>query len=114
MKTLAKTFKALSEEIRLRIFFLLTHGEMCVCELMAVLDLPQSTVSRHLSYLKNVGLVDDRRQGMWMYYRLSPSVTPVKDELLGFLTESLTKTPQAATDLAALTAYRAAKENSCS
>jgi len=71
MKTTAKLFKALSDETRLRILSLLTAGELCVCDLMEVLQLPQSTVSRHLAYLRNTGLVDDRRQGVWMYYRLT-------------------------------------------
>ena len=71
MKKIAQLFKALSDETRLRILSLLTEGERCVCELMAVLDLPQSTVSRHLAYLRNCGLVEDRRQGVWMYYRLT-------------------------------------------
>jgi len=71
MKKTAQLFKALSDETRLRILSLLTAGELCVCDLMAVLDLPQSTVSRHLAYLRNSGLVEDRRQGVWMYYRLT-------------------------------------------
>jgi ArsR family transcriptional regulator len=71
MKTTAKLFKALSDETRLRILSLLTAGELCVCDLMEVFQLPQSTVSRHLAYLRNTGLVDDRRQGVWMYYRLT-------------------------------------------
>jgi ArsR family transcriptional regulator len=71
MKKTAQLFKALSDETRLRILSLLTAGELCVCDLMAVLDLPQSTVSRHLAYLRNSGLVEDRRQGVWMYYRLA-------------------------------------------
>ena len=70
MKKTAQLFKALSDETRLRILALLTAGELCVCDLMAVLELPQSTVSRHLAYLRNSGLVEDRRQGIWMYYRL--------------------------------------------
>jgi ArsR family transcriptional regulator len=71
MKTTAKLFKALSDETRLRILSLLTADELCVCDLMEVLQLPQSTVSRHLAYLRNAGLVYDRRQGVWMYYRLT-------------------------------------------
>ena len=71
MKTTVHFFKALSDETRLRILALLTAGELCVCDLMAVLELPQSTVSRHLAYLRNAGLVEDRRQGVWMYYRLA-------------------------------------------
>ncbi|HEX9779019.1 MAG TPA: metalloregulator ArsR/SmtB family transcription factor, partial [Geopsychrobacteraceae bacterium] len=60
MKTTTRLFKALSDETRLRILALLQAGELCVCDLMAILDLPQSTVSRHLAYLRNAGLVDDR------------------------------------------------------
>jgi ArsR family transcriptional regulator len=71
MKATAQFFKALSDETRLRILALLTNGELCVCDLMAVLDLPQSTVSRHLAYLRHAGLVEDRRRGVWMYYRLA-------------------------------------------
>jgi ArsR family transcriptional regulator len=73
MKKTAQLFKALSDETRLRILALLEAGELCVCDLMAVLELPQSTVSRHLATLRNAGLVEDRRQGIWMYYRLTPS-----------------------------------------
>lgn len=72
MKTTAQIFKALGEETRLRIMaLLLGDQELCVCDIMAALDLPQSTVSRHLSYLRNAGLVDDRRQGVWMYYKIN-------------------------------------------
>lgn len=70
MKYTAQTFKALADETRLRILSLLLEGELCVCDLMAVLQLPQSTVSRHLAYLKNTGWVDDRRCGVWIYYSI--------------------------------------------
>lgn len=70
MKQTARLFKTLSDETRLRILALLTCGELCVCDLMAALELPQSTVSRHLATLRNAGLVEDRRQGVWMYYQL--------------------------------------------
>lgn len=71
MKKFAQQFKSLSDETRLRILALLQGGELCVCDLMAVLELPQSTVSRHLATLRHAGLVEDRRQGVWMYYRLA-------------------------------------------
>jgi len=72
MKKRALIFKALGDETRLRIMALLIDGEeLCVCDIMAALDLPQSTVSRHLSSLRNVGLVEDRRQGVWMNYRIN-------------------------------------------
>ncbi len=66
----AKSFKALGDETRLKIIGLLQQGELCVCDLMEVLELPQSTISRHLAYLKNCRWVVGRRSGKWMYYKL--------------------------------------------
>ena len=71
MKEVARFFKAFSDETRLRILRLLLKGELCICELMEVLELPQSNVSRHMAYLKNAGLVDDRREAVWVYYSLT-------------------------------------------
>jgi ArsR family transcriptional regulator len=71
MKQIARQFKAFSDETRLRILHLLLKGERCICELMAVLELTQSKVSRHMAYLKNAGFVTDRREGVWMYYSLA-------------------------------------------
>ena len=74
MKHHAQIFKALSDPIRLRIVLLLqSEGELCVCDLMAVLKLPQSTVSRHLAYLKRSCWVDTRRDGVWMHPDLLPT-----------------------------------------
>ncbi|PLX78827.1 MAG: ArsR family transcriptional regulator, partial [Desulfuromonas sp.] len=81
MKEKAKIFKALADETRLRILALLLEGELCVCEIIAALELPQSTVSRHLAYLRKSGWVQDRRQGLWMYYRLSNGDVSLIDEL---------------------------------
>jgi ArsR family transcriptional regulator len=64
-------FKALAESIRLRIILLLTEGELCVCDLTELLSLPQSTVSRHMSRLKNAGLITDRRVGKWVHYTIN-------------------------------------------
>ena len=54
---------------------LLEERELCVCDFMEVLDLVQSTASRHLAYLKNSGWVVGRREGKWMYYRLHPDAS---------------------------------------
>ena len=63
--------KAFSDETRLRILkLLLGRKELCVCELEAALDLPQSKVSRHLTVLRSAGLVEDRREGVWIFYSL--------------------------------------------
>ena len=72
MRTLAQVFKALSEETRLQMMgLLLQRGELCVCDLMQALDISQSKASRHLRYLANAGLLADRREGLWVYYRIS-------------------------------------------
>ncbi|MFN2312793.1 MAG: ArsR/SmtB family transcription factor, partial [Spirochaetia bacterium] len=81
MKNIAHIFKALSDETRLRILALLSSGELCVCDLMEALELPQSTVSRHLAYLRHAGLVADQRRGVWMFYRLEQAGA-LGDELL--------------------------------
>lgn len=64
-------FKALADPIRLRIVHLLTRqDELCVCHFVQVLNLPQSSISRHLSILRNAGLVVGRRDKLWIHYRL--------------------------------------------
>jgi ArsR family transcriptional regulator len=64
-------FQALANEDRLRLLEALRHGECCGCELMVVLDAPQSTVATHLRKLRNAGLVKNRKKGRWNYYRIS-------------------------------------------
>ncbi len=70
MKEIAIIFKALSDDTRLRVIKLLQERELCVCELMQVLDMSQPRISRHMSVLKNAGFVDDRREGKWVHYFL--------------------------------------------
>ncbi len=67
----ARVFHALSDETRLEIVRLLSHGERCVCELQQVLEAAQSRLSFHLKTLKDAGLVSDRRDGRWVYYALN-------------------------------------------
>jgi ArsR family transcriptional regulator len=109
MKKIAQKFKALSDETRLRILALLSSGEMCVCDLVAILDLPQSTVSRHLAYLRNAGWVEDRRQGVWMYYRLLDGDDTFSNGLTALLKGYLVDAPQAVRDREALAAFRAGR-----
>ena len=71
MKDLAKLFTLLSEPVRLNILAMLSGGELCVCKINASLNLPQSTVSRHLALLRLHGIVETRRMGTWMHYRLA-------------------------------------------
>ncbi|RYZ39115.1 MAG: ArsR family transcriptional regulator [Myxococcaceae bacterium] len=72
VRPLSRVLKALGDETRLRIVALLSHSELCVCHLVRGLALPQSSTSRHLSVLKAAGLVEARRDGTWVHYRLVP------------------------------------------
>lgn len=115
MKDLARTFKALADPIRLRIVLLLTsEGELCVCDLMGVLDLPQSTVSRHLAYLKRSGWLDGRRQGAWMYYRIKVESCPLCVDLLSILQQHSADCPETRADRASLTTFLKDKPAACS
>jgi len=115
MKHLAQTIKALSDPIRLRIVLLLqTEGQLCVCDLMAVLKLPQSTVSRHLAYLKRSCWVDTRREGVWMHYTLSRESCTICRELLLIFKQHAGNLPEAASDRAALAAFLKDKPVGCS
>jgi len=90
METPSLIFKALSEEPRLRILnLLLTHGELCVCDIMAALELPQSTASRHLAYLKKTGWVDDRREAVWIYYSIARNGNTLLQDLVPLLKQHL-------------------------
>ena len=64
-------FAALADRTRLRLLNLMRNGEVCVCYFVEVLDLPQPTISRHLAYLRNSELVEARREGKWMHYRIA-------------------------------------------
>jgi len=71
----ATVFKCLSDETRARATLLITReGELCVCELVCALDDSQPKISRHLAQLRGCGLLLDRRQGQWVYYRLNPEL----------------------------------------
>ncbi len=99
MKQVARLFKSLADETRLRILaLLLAEEKLCVCDLMAALELPQSTVSRHLAQLKNAGWVDDRREGVWVYYSLVAPDSPQRRELQAILTRHLPSDPVARAD----------------
>jgi ArsR family transcriptional regulator len=68
-------FKCLADETRLRAALLVvSEGELCVCELMEALEESQPKVSRHLAQLRTCGLLLDRRQGLWIYYRVNPDL----------------------------------------
>ena len=74
---LESLFKALADGTRLRILGLLLSGEVCVCHIHESLKIPQPKASRHLAYLRRAGLVDTRRDGLWIHYRLAELGDPV-------------------------------------
>lgn len=76
MDSLETLFQALGDRTRLRLLNLLAEGEICVCYFVEVLREPQPKISRHLAYLRNAGLVEARRDGKWMAYRLTPPTDP--------------------------------------
>jgi ArsR family transcriptional regulator len=84
--TLEELFKALADPIRRRLLSLIGDQEVCVCFFVEALDAPQPTISRHLAYLRNAGLVQARRDGKWMHYSL---VTPKSREAADILRTSL-------------------------
>ncbi|ATB46262.1 MULTISPECIES: ArsR/SmtB family transcription factor [Myxococcaceae] len=77
VRSASRLFKALGDETRLRIVALLSHGELCVCHFESALGLTQSNTSRQLGVLKNAGVVEARRDGSWVYYRLAPQMEEV-------------------------------------
>ena len=96
MKAEARLFKSLADETRLKILWLLIgQEELCVCDIMRVLGITQSKASRHLRYLFHLGLVTDRREGLWMYYSLCVAPGSQGDKLLKVVEEMLEPLPEA-------------------
>ena len=100
LKSAARTAKALADSQRMRILQMLRPGERCVCQIVAVLALAPSTVSKHLSLLDAAGLVVSRKDGRWIYYRLPEQTdqAPVRP-LLAWLDEVVRKDPAVAADV---------------
>jgi ArsR family transcriptional regulator, arsenate/arsenite/antimonite-responsive transcriptional repressor len=77
LKDTARFFKVLADEARLKMLWLLfNRRELCVCDIMATLEITQSKASRHLAALRNAGLANDRKEGLWSYYSLRPVEDP--------------------------------------
>jgi len=95
-------FRALADETRLRILNLLCRRELCVCQIVEILGMGQSKVSRHLAYLRNAGLVRDRRDGLWMHYSLARPSGRLHRQAIEWLKQAENEVPMAAADLEAL------------
>ena len=86
MRSQAELFKAFADETRLKMLVILArHGELCVCDFEGALGLSQSTASRHLRRLYAAGLVDHRRRGPWVHYRLRDPLPPDRRAVLDAL-----------------------------
>jgi len=92
LDALTTVYAALADPTRLRILSLLSEDEICVCHIHASLDVPQPTASRHLAYLRKSGLVETRRDGIWMHYRLAPIDNPVIAAVVKAALHALTHT----------------------
>jgi ArsR family transcriptional regulator len=91
-------FRAFSDQTRLRILCLLRRGELCVGDIVEILQAPQPRVSRHLSYLKKAQLVNARKSGLWSYYSLSPARTKFQRKLLECLEHCFGEVPEIQAD----------------
>jgi len=90
---LDRLFRALADRTRLHIVYLLLGGELCVCDLVGALQVPQPTASRHLAYLRRAGLVVARKEGPWAYYRLAEPNSAMHAQLLGCLKTCFSQSP---------------------
>jgi ArsR family transcriptional regulator, arsenate/arsenite/antimonite-responsive transcriptional repressor len=107
MQDLLAILKALDNESRLRILLSLRDGEVCLCQLVELLELAPSTVSRHVDLLRQAGLVEMRKDGRWHYYRLAePKDSPSVNEAIRWVTRALADDEVVAADAARLCGVR--------
>ena len=107
MKKVLTITKALADENRLRALGMLWNGELCVCRIIEMLQLAPSTVSKHMSILKQAGLVETRRAGKWTYYRLVDEADgPAENEVVSWLLRQLKNDPKFIADSVRLTEIR--------
>ena len=98
LNAMENVLKALGDQARLRILGLLMTGEVCVCHLHESLRLPQPTVSRHLAYLRRTGLVESRKEGLWVHYRLREPTDRVLRTIVDSVTHCVTHLPTTTQD----------------
>lgn len=93
-QSVSDKFAAFSDPTRLRILHLLSEGEICVGDLVMILDMPQPTISRHLAYLRRSALVETRKSGLWMYYSLAAPRSQFHRKLLDCLSACFADVPE--------------------
>lgn len=99
-KSVSDKFAAFSDPTRLRIPHLLRDGELCVGDLVTILDMPQPAISRHLAYLRRSALIVTRKSGLWMYYSIAPAKSELHRKLLDCLTACFSDVPKLKMDAA--------------
>lgn len=108
MQNLVTLANALSDENRVRILAMLRPGELCVCQIIALLKLAPSTVSKHLTILRHAGLIESRKQARWMHYRLADrEAPPAVRATLAWAFRTLADSPRAKDDAKKLKAILA-------
>jgi len=105
----SRLFKAFSDETRVRLLHLLRGGEVCVCDLVGTLRIPQPTASRHLALLRRAGLVHVRKDGLWCYYSLAPARGKLHRKLIECLESCRHENPALASDTARMKTVREAR-----
>jgi ArsR family transcriptional regulator, arsenate/arsenite/antimonite-responsive transcriptional repressor len=104
-------FRAFSDRTRLRILHVLQGGELCVGDLVTILQAPQPRISRHLAYLRKARLVLVRKSGLWSHYSLAPAATPFHRKLLECLAKCFSEVPEVQAD--GLRAAKIKKSGGC-
>jgi len=99
MRDMLDITKAMADGSRLRVLMALSDGELCVCQIVELLQLAPSTTSKHMSILRQARLVESRKEGRWMYYRLPDGDAPkaVKDAV-AWVRRYLAESPQIVRD----------------
>jgi ArsR family transcriptional regulator len=103
MKKAVQIFKALSDPTRLRIILLLLQRDLCVCELLFILDMEQSRISHQLRLLRDAGLVEDIREGKWIIYKIPPGIKTRLRRTLSTFAEELGQSEEITKDRENLT-----------
>jgi len=98
MRNLMAVTKALADENRVRVLMALGPKELCVCQIVELLGLAPSTVSKHMAILKQARLVDSRKEGRWMYYRIADDSTVEAREMTALVDRLLADDPQSRED----------------
>jgi ArsR family transcriptional regulator, arsenate/arsenite/antimonite-responsive transcriptional repressor len=106
-------FRAFSDRTRLRILHMLRGRELCVCDIVEVLGVPQPKASRHLAYLRKADLVEARKEGLWSYYRLTPSRNNFHEKLLECLACCFQDVPELAKDSQRLNLTKCMESGGC-